>query len=50
MVRAGAPESFVMRITGHRTTSMFRRYKIVTPTDMIDALCRRREYVTRAGA
>jgi hypothetical protein len=47
MVRAGAPESFVI---GHRTTSMFRRYKIVTPTDMIDALCRRREYVTRAGA
>jgi integrase len=49
MMRAGAPESFVMQITGHRTTSMFRRYNIVTSTDMREALRLRREYVeTRA--
>lgn len=49
-MRAGAPESFVMQITGHRTTSMFRRYNIVTPTDMRAALRLRREYVASSIA
>jgi integrase len=45
MVRAGAPESFVMKITGHQTTSMFRRYNIVATEDMRHTLRLRREYV-----
>jgi integrase len=45
MVRGGAPESFVMKITGHQTTSMFRRYNIVATEDMRNTLRLRREYV-----
>ena len=47
MVRGGAPESFAMKITGHKTSSMFRRYNIVSTVDMRDALRRRREHVAQ---
>lgn len=45
MVLAGVPEVFAMKITGHRTTSMFRRYNIVTPKELLQALRMRREHV-----
>jgi integrase len=50
MVRGGASESFAMKITGHKTPAMFRRYNIVSTEDMRDALRLRREYVDGQGS
>lgn len=33
LIRAGVPQSVAMKITGHETDSMFRRYSIVTTDD-----------------
>ena len=40
MVRAGVPQSVAMSITGHKTVSMFLRYKITSGDEQRDALTR----------
>jgi hypothetical protein len=44
MVRGGAPEEIAMKVTGHRTRSMFNRYNIASLEDKLDALKKARVY------
>lgn len=37
MERAGVPRSVVMKITGHKTESVYRRYPIVSDADLQEA-------------
>ena len=49
MIRAGVPQSVAMRITGHRTDSMFRRYAITDEGQKREALERTQEYLRAAA-
>ncbi|MBI3609969.1 MAG: tyrosine-type recombinase/integrase [Nitrospirae bacterium] len=37
LIRAGVPQSVAMAISGHKTDSVFRRYDIVSHTDIVQA-------------
>lgn len=50
MVRGGVPQSIAMRVTGHRSRSMFDRYDIASLDDKLDALHRAREYASTRRA
>jgi integrase len=50
LIRAGIPQSVAMKISGHRTDSVFRRYDIVTQQDLQDAARRLGLYVEEARA
>jgi integrase len=45
LVRAGVTETVAMQVSGHRTTSTFRRYNITTDDDLRDAVEKVAAYV-----
>ncbi len=45
MVQAGVAQSIAMKISGHKTDSMFRRYAIVAESDLRTALRRTQEHL-----
>src|SRR5262249_20538763 len=50
MIRGGVPQSVAMRVTGHRSDSMFRRYDVASLDDKLEALRRAREYAATRAA
>jgi integrase len=45
LIRAGVPENIAMKFTGHQTSSIFRRYDIVTERDLALAASRLEQHL-----
>jgi Phage integrase family len=50
MLAAGVPQSIAMKISGHKTDSMFRRYAISSESDLRTALRRTQDYLKTVQA
>jgi integrase len=50
LVRSGVPERVAMKLTGHKTPSVFARYDIVSDGDLRDAVAKLDMVVVRAKA
>jgi integrase len=48
MIAAGVAQSIAMKVSGHKTDSMFRRYAIAAETDLRSALRRTQEHLKTA--
>jgi hypothetical protein len=44
MTQAGVPQAVAMKVSGHKTSSMFQRYNIVATDDLRTALERTEQY------
>ena len=49
LIKAGVPQAVAMKITGHRTDSVFRRYAIVDLEQKREALARTEQYLAVNG-
>jgi integrase len=50
MIRGGVPQSVAMRVTGHRSDSMFRRYDVASVDDKLEAIQKARAYAATRTA
>ena len=50
MIEAGVPQVGAMKITGHRTDSMFRRYAIVNEEQKREAIAKTQQYLAASPA